>query len=687
VPWPWRLFIDIHWQSIMAFLLRRASGALLSALAGIPALAQQTETTTEATLNTVTVTASPLGGGESGQILAPAKVLTGPELRNKLGVSLGDTLSHELGVSSSGFGAGASRPIIRGLEGPRIKVLENGMSVSDVSSLSNDHAVAAESSTARQIEILRGPASLLYGSGAVGGLINIVNERIPRELAVKPAGEAELRFGTVDRERSLSLSGDAATGSLGLHVDASRRITDDYRIPGFAGLGDPASAEGRLPSSFTRSHTLGFGLSRIGDWGYAGVSVDTRKNRYGIPTEEQSFIDLQQTRFSAESMLQRPFAGADSLKVKLANSDYDHTERLQDGTPATNFRNRNTEARIELTHDPLMGWRGTVGVQAENSRFSALSAETGRANTVPATGSTAIAAFLVEEKDFGPLRASTGLRVESVSRRPQDGVQPERNFTLVSASVGGLWEFQPGFAAGATLSHAQRAPGIEELYSTGPHESTATFDIGDSGLKKETSRNLELSLQKTRGKLRWKTNLFENRIRNFVYGRMDGLTVDEAGAPDTDGEFSRRFWSQSDATIRGAEAEISWNQTGQGASFRGFADTSRGRLDDGSNLPLQPATRFGIEAGYRAGAWRGGASLLRARQQDRLAPAETTATPAYTLLDANLSYTVKTATADWTWFAIAKNLLDEDVRLSTSLLRTVAPQPGRNLVVGVRTTF
>jgi iron complex outermembrane recepter protein len=675
----------------MANLIRRATGTLLSALAGASALAQQTPPQQvqqpEPVLNTVTVTSSPLGGNEAGQILTPAKVLSGPELRNRLGISLGETLSHELGVSASGFGTGASRPIIRGLEGPRVKILENGMSVSDVSTLSNDHAVATESSTARQIEILRGPAALLYGSGAVGGLVNVVNERIPQTLAPKPAGEAELRLGTVDRERSVSLSGDASSGSLGLHLDTSGRITDDYRIPGFAGLNDPDSPQGRLPSSATRSHSLGFGVSRIGDWGYAGVSVDTRDNRYGIPTEERSFIDLKQTRFSAEGSILHPMAGIESLKFKLGASDYGHTEKLQDGTPATEFTNRAIEGRAELAHAPIMGWRGTIGLQTESSRFAALSAETGRANTVPATRSSSLAAFVVEERDLGPVRANAGLRVEAVNRRPKDGAQPERSFTLTSTSAGAQWQFVPGYAAGATLSFAQRAPAIEELYSAGPHESTATFDIGDPGLRKETSRNLELSLQKTQGKLRWKVNAFENRIRDFVYGRADGETVDESGASDPTGEFSRRFWSQANATIRGAEAEISWNLTGEGVSLRAFSDTSRGRLDDGSNLPLQPASRFGLESGYRSGAWRGGVSAIRANAQNRLAPTDTVATPAYTLVDANLAYTLKTASAEWTLFAIAKNILNEEVRYSTSLLRTVAPQPGRNLIVGVRTTF
>ncbi|MGH8809250.1 MAG: TonB-dependent receptor, partial [Noviherbaspirillum sp.] len=530
------------------------ASAVLSALAPLsaPALAQAEEKT----LPAVVVTATPFTRDESAQILTPVKVLAGPELRNKLGISLGDTLSHELGVSASGFGAGASRPIIRGQEGPRVKILQNGMAVSDVSSLSNDHAVATDASTARQIEILRGPAALLYGSGAIGGLVNVVNERIPTELVPKSSGEAELRLGSADREKGLSFSADGAAGSIGLHLDGSTRDTGDYRIPGFAVIDDPSSASGRLPSSFTRAHNLGFGLSQIADWGHVGASIDTRKDDYGIPTEEKSFIDLRQTRADIDGLIRAPFAAAEFFRFKIGSTDYKHTEKEEDGTPATDFRNKAVETRWEVTHRPLAGWRGSFGLQTEHGKFSALSVESGRPDAVPVTKSSSLAAFLVEERDFGPLRASAGLRAESVKRRPQETGLAERSFDLHSWSVGGLWSFMRGYGFGATFSVAQRAPAVEELYSNGPHESTATFDIGDAALQKETSRNLELTLQKTEGLIRWKANLYENRVRNYIFGRNDGTTVDEDGNEDVAGEFTRRFWSQAKATIRGAEAEL-----------------------------------------------------------------------------------------------------------------------------------
>jgi iron complex outermembrane receptor protein len=663
-----------------------SAAAVSSALASLcsSAIAQ----VEDKSLPPVVVTATPFNAPENAQILTPATVLSGTELRNKLEPSLGNTLVRELGVSSSAFGAGASRPIIRGLGGPRVRILQNGMSVLDASSLSDDHAVAVEAHTARQIEILRGPAALLYGSGAIGGLVNVVNDRIPTVLIPKATGEAEARFGTIDREKSLSFSVDGASGAIGLHLDGNLRDADDYKIPGFAVLNDPGSAQGRLPSSYARAKSLGLGASHIGAWGHIGASVGVKNDRYGIPTEEQSFITLEQTRLDVDGLVRQPFAGFESFRVRLGHTDYKHTENLQDGTPATDFKNRALETRWELAHKPLGDWRGTLGLQTENGTYSALAADGSGPETVPVTKSSSLAGFLVEERDFGPIRASAGARLESVKRRPDASAGlPDRDFTLGSYSLGGLWTFAPGYSFGPTLSIAQRAPAIEELYSNGPHESTRTFDIGDAALRKETSRNIELTLQKTDGLVRWKANLFRNKAKNFVYGRTDGTLVDDDGGIDPDGEFTRRFWTQANATIRGAEMEVSYNLRGEGLSLRGFADTSRGRLDGAGSLPLQPATRFGIDVDFKQGPWRTGLGLLRAQAQDRLAAFEMTRTPGYTQLDAHLSYTRRVGTTQWTGFVLAKNLLDQDIRLSTSVLKDVAPLPGRSLIVGVRTRF
>ncbi|MES2830532.1 MAG: TonB-dependent receptor [Pseudomonadota bacterium] len=658
--------------------------AVLSAFAS-PSFAQFVQAvpqSAEQLLPSVVITASPFGNSAGDQILTPAKVLSGDALKNRLGATLGDTLSNELGVSSSSFGAGASRPIIRGLEGSRVKILENGMSVFDVSGLSNDHAVSADGPTTRQIEILRGPAALLYGSGAIGGLINVVNDRIPTTLAPVPTGEIEARYGSVDNAKTFSASGDAAYGRIGVHVDGSLRRANDYRIPDNATLGDNTSPSGRLPNSFAEQDSIGLGASLIERWGYIGASVSSFDSQYGIPTEEAARIDLSQRRYDIAAQFDNPLPVFESFRLNVGYSDYEHTELSADGVPQTDFKNRGLETRAELTHAPIAGFRGTLGFQADRTNFSALDAATGGVNTVPPTRSNTAAMFLVEERSFGSVRMNAGLRLESVERKPSGN--RERTFDLGSYSLGGLWTFMPGYGFGATASIAQRAPTADELYSGGPHEATATFDIGNPDFAKETSRNLELTLQKTAGLVRWQANVFRNRVKNFVFGEISGATVDEDGNPG--GDLRLRNFSQGEATIRGAEAEVTYNASGEGVSLRGFADHSRGTLEGAGSLPLQPAKRFGVDVNYRQGQWRGGASVLRASSQDRLATFETP-TPGHTLLDANLSYTQKFGGNRVTWFALAKNLLNRDIRVSTSVLKDFAPAPGRNLIVGVRTNF
>lgn len=630
----------------------------------------------------VFVTAAPFRSTERDQILAPAKILSGDELRDKVGSSLGETLSQELGVSASAFGAGASRPIIRGLEGARVKMLENGMAVSDVSGLSNDHAVAAEGAIARQIEILRGPAALLYGSGAIGGLVNVVNERIPTALEPKPIGQAEVRYSSVDSGRGASGTADAAVGKFALHVDGNIRHTDDYKIPENRVLGDPTSASGRLPHSNTKENTGGLGGALIEDWGHVGASVSTLSNVYGIPSDEGSKIDQKQTRYDFDSLVKTPFVGFETFKFKAGYTDYKHAELDSDNAPVVIFKNRALESRWEITHTPVAGLHGTFGMQTENIHFSALSAE-GGPDTVPVTHSTSTAGFLVEEMDIGKVRMNAGVRLESVKREPVSSI--ERSFRLSSYSVGGQWPFAPGYAVGATASVAQRAPATEELYSGGPHDATVTFDVGNPNFRKETSRNIELTVQKTTGKVQWKVNLFQNHVKDFIFGHITGNLVDEEGNPG--GQMRERIFEQADAKLHGAEAELTVNHTGPGWSGRLFADTSRGALVNGGSLPLQPANRFGASVGYRQGAMRAGLSLVHAMEQDRLASFEATSTPAYNQLNANLSYSQHVGEYDLTWFMLAKNLLNEDIRASTSVLKDISPLPGRNFVFGVRAKF
>jgi iron complex outermembrane receptor protein len=663
--------------------------AVACAVAGIaaPVLSQETSKS----LAPVIVTADPFGASESAMILAPAKVLSGNELRNKMGGSLGDTLGTELGVNASGFSTGSSRPIIRGLEGPRVKILQNGMNSGDLSAISNDHAVGSGMMSAQQIEILRGPAALLYGSGAIGGLVNIVNGRIPTTLEPRATGESELRYSTVDQGAGLSFSADRSAGNIGLHVDGSVMNAGDYRIPGNSSVGGTSdnNSVGKLSFSRNRQDNIAVGGSLIQDWGFIGASVAQLNKVYGIHGHDLAKIDLTQTRFDVDSFVKSPFQGFDGLRVKLGQTDYRHTE-LDDGTdPHVRFGNKAFESRWELSHLPIAGWRGKLGLQTDHANVQALSAD-GDAPTVPRTRSQSTAAFLVEERDFGDVRFNVGGRVESVSRRPVAGTA--RSFSLGSVSAGALWSFMPGYGLGSTLSLAQRAPTAEELYSNGAHHPTETYDIGTGTLRKETSTNIDLSLQKTQDKLRWRTNVFQNKVKNFVYGSMGGDICEDgtSAAGCTDEILTQRTWSQADATLRGIEAELSYNFYDTGWFGRVFADKTRGTLDNLGNLPLQPAARTGLSFGYQDAQWRSSLSVLHADRHTRIASSsisEETPTSSYTRVDASINYVQRYGTTDVTWFLLARNLLNEEIRLSTSLLKEYVPQPGRNFIVGLRARF
>ena len=658
--------------------------AIACAIAGIAVTAHSQEQTKS--LAPVVVTADPFGANENAMILAPAKVLSGNELRNKLGSSLGDTLGSELGVSTSGFSTGASRPIIRGLEGPRVKILQNGMNSGDLSAISNDHAIGSGMMSARQIEILRGPAALLYGSGAIGGLVNIVNDRIPTTLEPRATGESELRYSSVDHGTGLSFSADRSAGNIGLHIDGNAMNAGDYRIPGSSAVDASATNNdtGKLGFSRSRENNIAVGGSLIQEWGHIGASLSQLDKVYGIHgRDELTKIDMAQTRFDVDTLIKSPFEGFDGLRVKLGQTDYRHTELENSGTdPHVRFSNKSFESRWELSHLPFAGWRGKFGLQTEHANVQALNLD-GNDPTVPRTRSQSTAGFMVEERDFGDWRINLGGRLESVSRRPV--ADTKRSFNLGSYSAGVLWSFTQGYGIGATASIAQRAPTAEELYSGGAHHPTETYDIGDANLKKETSKNIDLSLQKTTQALRWKANIFQNKVKDFIYGSLSTAVLGAA-----DGLAFDRTFSQADATLRGFEAELSYNYYDPGWFGRVFADTSRGTLDNLGNLPLQPTTRTGLSFGYQDSQWRSSLSVLHASAQNRMASSsisEETTTPAYTRVDASVNYVQRYGTTDVTWFLLARNLLNEEIRLSTSLLKDYVPQPGRNLMVGLRTRF
>lgn len=645
----------------------------------------------------VTVTASPLNPAEPSMV-QPATVLRDATLDRQRDGSLGSTLSQQPGVQESGFGISAGRPVIRGLDGPRVKITQGGLDVADASSLSPDHAVATDPLAARRIEVLRGPATLLYGGGAIGGLVNVVNDRIPltRLGAVRGQALASADTGTGGHASALGLRGGA--NGWNWTVDGFDRGAGNYRFPGTAVDGDPDSARGRLPNSGARGRGFGTGLSYVGGRGVLGVAYSEMSSQYGIPSESDVFIRLRQQRVEALGELEQPLPGVALVRFRAGDTRYRHDEvEGGSGEIGTAFRNRGREQRVELVHEPVMGVRGALGLQSNSRTLAAIGEEA----YVPSAREASQALFYVGERAFGPARVEFGWRSERVRLTPRDTPDlPARRFGLDALSLGGSLALGGGYALSAGVTSGQRAPAIEELYASGLHAATSTFEIGNPELRAERSTNVDFALRKTVGPLQGRLGVYANRFANYIHGDLtdtngDGVAdrVDEAGTvvngPDDPaaGDLKRIAYAQGPARFRGVEFELAWRPTGSAFGLRTFGDVARGRLVGEGNAPRMSPSRIGAALDWREGPWSGFVSAVFARRQGRVAALET-ATGGYTRIDGEIAYTLPGgAGTSTTLFLQGRNLLNERIRLHTSFVKDLVPQPGRTLIAGVRARF
>lgn len=644
-------------------------------------------------------------------LMSPSKVLSGDELQNKLGNNLGATLSNELGVSASGFGAGASRPVIRGLEGARVQILENGLSVSDVSSISADHATANPLQSTRQIEILRGASALMYGSGSSGGLVNVINDRIATSLPGEPTGSVNTSYETVNQDKTASAVVDTSTGPIAFHIDTAISNANNYQIPGYAEQGGPnanwAISPGvpqnvpyssKLPFSFNNENNLGLGASYIGDHGYTGVSLLRLNHDYGVPTADGGFINQSQNRYDLQHETRDPMDGFSAFKFSISNSHYMHNEFDNNGVPQTNWVNDATELRAVLDHQSWMGWKGSVGLQSSTAKLTATDIASGNADIVPQTVTNSNALFWVEQGNFGDFKNSLGLRYNYVTQNPNqasvyaDSISTysppsliNRQFNLGSYSLGTIYEVTKGYGLAAAYTVSQRAPSAPELYAFGPHDATATYIVGNSNLQIETSHNIELGIQKTIGLIQGKANIYQNQFSNYIYGFYTGNTASGDGYTNYPVVVSQ----QANATIKGVEGELTYNWQQNGVGTRLFGDASQGTFNSGGNLPLQPAPRLGAEIAQQVNQWKMNATYIHAFEQTRLASFEIGPTPSYNLLNAGVSYTERINSISWTGYLRLTNLLNQDIRYATTpeTVRLYAPQPGRSAMIGVRAAF
>ncbi|WP_334181117.1 TonB-dependent receptor [Methylobacter sp.] len=630
---------------------------------------------------------------KASESAVPVTVLSNEELRLKVGHSIGETLKNELGITSQSFGPGVGTPVIRGQSGPRVRVLNNGIGSNDASAISPDHATSVEPLLAERIEVLRGPATLLYGSGAIGGVVNVIDNRIPGKLPDKLLGGAlEQRFDSVSDETSTVMKIEGGKSNLAYHLDGFYRNRNNLDIGGSAI--DVNAAQATDPTLDVIQNTKGYinntsahaisgsaGVSLIGDPGFAGVSINRLENNYGIAPDgsggEITRIDLKQSKYDFKSELKNPFKFAESLRMKLGYTDYQHTE-IADGEPGAFFTNKTYESRLELTHNPLGVFRGMVGFQAIAGDFAAIDKASSEV-IVPQTLSNSYGVFAVESFNIGAFANQLGIRVEDTTLDPQ-GLS-SLNYVPVSASASSVWKINDSNSLNLAITRSQRAPQVQELLTNGFHDATRSFEIGNINLREETSYNLDLGYKFKSDWVRAQLDLFHNWAGDYIYQQRNGEFIDGAPVVET---------RQADATFMGYESKLVFpllqNRLGA-VDLTLFSDFTRGQFVNGADVPRMPPLRFGFQLDHTKGNWNTNLRLTRGEAQTHAGDNDT-ATPGYLLLSLGTQYQVLDLhDADVMVFAKANNLLNENIRNSTSYLRNFAPEPGRGAEIGFRVNY
>lgn len=620
------------------------------------------------------------------EIAQPTAVVSGDDLRRQVAASLGETLAGELGISSTYFGPSASQPVIRGLGGYRVQVLQDGAAALDVSSLSQDHAVSIESVVAQQIEIVKGPAALLYGSGAAGGLVNVVTTRIPRSVVNDLSGAIELRGDTAIEERTAAGALDGGVSALAFHLDAFDRSTSDVDIPSFAQsrelrreLGAAASdARGTLHNSYSDSRGGAFGASLASESGYGGIAWNRYESVYGIPSEETAFIDMQQDRIDARGEWRAKGAWLDAFHASAAYNDYTHTEFEGPGEPGTVFEQDAYELRLAADHHWTSEWRGTVGAQYIDTDFKAIGDEA----FVPPSLTQSFAVFAFEERHAEHWTLELGARAERQTVEPQS-TAPDYRDTALSFSTGFVFTLPADHALTLNLTRTQRHPQAAELFADGPHLASGRAEVGDPSLDKETAVTADMSLRARSERLAWTVSAFYNDYSDYIYLNPTG---EELAGEDPEESLPVYEYLQAGAKLYGYEAEIMvplLASSNREIELRLASDYVRGKLDNGENLPQMPPLRVGMGLHVELDAWHFGLEAFRSLRQDDVIANELP-TDSHTLLDIDASYRLPLGEKHALLFIRGKNLLDADARLATSPLKDIAPLPGRSLHVGVR---
>ena len=674
------------------------------ASAAVNTPAATTTTPTPASAGQVIVTGNPLG---SARLAQPATVLSGEGLALRRSGTLGDTLDGLPGVSASTYGPQASRPVIRGLDGDRVRLLDNGGASADASNLSFDHAVALDPLVVERIEVLRGPAALLYGGNATGGVVNAIDNRIPRQPLQALSGRVELRLGGAAAERASAALLEGGQSGLNWHLDAAQRLSADLRTPRFNPVADAAAGPPttRVVNSAGQSRSAAFGVSWADAMGFAGLAVDDHHNNYGVTVEPDVTIRLQRQRLQLATERRLSGGALSAWSLQASQTRYQHQELEGSGAVGTTFASRGQDLRLQATQTPLalpglaagahLG--GAFGLQAESLDFSALGSEA----FVPSTHTRSLALYTLQTLTLNPVILSAGARIEQVRVRSDGdaagttedrfGRPAERRFTPSSLSLALQWPLAAGWAASASLGRTQRAPAYYELFADGVHVATGAYERGNPQQALERSRHAELGLQWQRGADLLRLAAFTTRFANYIALDASGQAVAVEGPDGQVSSVPEYRFTGVPARLQGFEIEARARLAEAPWALDGHASLDAVRGSNGATgaaLPrLAPLrAQAGLEAAR--GAWRLGAQWRVSARQDRVSDGDLP-TPGAGLLDLWGSWRQRLGGADAVWTLKLSNLGDVLAYQASSLrtARLLAPAGGRSLWAGLRLGF
>lgn len=666
------------------------------------------------------VTASPFVQ-EIEELAVPADTLTGEALSRNLDATLGDTLDGRPGVHSTYFGPGAGRPVIRGFDGDRVRILNDGTDSFDISQTSPDHGVGIEPLFAEAIEVVRGPATLLYGNAAIGGVVNVLGKEIPNEPSSKSlSGEVEVAYGTASDEKRAGVVLEGGRKNLSWSFGYMDRESGDMEIPGYAeskylleeeGEEPDADGYGVLENSFVDTRSGFLGMTWFGDVGSLGGSYSKYDTTYGVPghshsheheeeedvdedhddheehEEEQVSVDLDLSRFSLKGEFGEQWKFWEKIEVLFSYGDYRHRE-LEGDEVGTTFERDGYELRITGVHEPIGAFSGVVGLNVKDDSFAAFGEEA----FVPSNDTSQYGLFLLErlDRDWGAWEF--GGRVESIEINPIDAEIGNRKFTTANGSVGMVRKFNERNSAALNLTYAERAPNSSELYAFGPHIATRNFEIGNADLDKERAVSLDASYRILAGPVTGGVTFFYSDFSDYVYLEYLSSEDVESEYGDLDTHELDVYRSvASDASFYGFEVDLRYHIIDEGdrrLHIDLMADQTRATNDSfDENLPRIPTRRVGTRVGYEVGSWNFGLEGRYHFEATHLAPQELP-TDDFLLIGLDVRYRIQTMdTFETDIFLVGSNLGDEEARTHTSFLKDMVPMPGRSWKLGLKTRF